>query len=163
MSKVVWFTGLSGSGKTTVANALAEKLRAQGKSVCILDGDDVRQGLNKDLGFSDLDRAENIRRAAEAAKIMIRHDIVVLAAFISPIREWREMAKQIVGKLNFVEVYIAAPLEVCEQRDPKGLYKKARAGALKNLAGVDCPYEPPKAPDVMFSNSSSIDEILNFL
>lgn len=141
--KVIWFTGLSGSGKSTIANALEQKLHALGKRTYILDGDNIRQGLNKDLGFTDADRVENIRRIAEVAKLMMDAGLIVMTAFISPFRAERAMARQMIGAENFVEVFVDTPLEVCEQRDPKGLYKKARRGELPNMTGINSPYEPP--------------------
>lgn len=141
--KVIWFTGLSGSGKSTLANALELELHAKGYRTYILDGDNVRQGLNRDLGFTDADRVENIRRIAEVAKLMMDAGLIVLTAFISPFRREREMAKELIGEDRFVEVYVSTTLEVCEERDVKGLYKKARAGQLPNLSGVGSPYEAP--------------------
>ncbi|UXV18275.1 sulfate adenylyltransferase subunit CysN [Pseudomonas fluorescens] len=141
--KVIWFTGLSGSGKSTLANALELELHAKGYRTYILDGDNVRQGLNRDLGFTDADRVENIRRIAEVAKLMMDAGLIVLTAFISPFRREREMAKELIGADRFVEVYVSTTLEVCEERDVKGLYKKARAGQLPNLSGVGSPYEAP--------------------
>ncbi|KFJ92570.1 adenylyltransferase [Pseudomonas sp. 1-7] len=146
--KVIWFTGLSGSGKSTIANALEKELHALGKRTYILDGDNVRQGLNKDLGFTDADRVENIRRIAEVAKLMMDAGIIVMTAFISPFRREREMAKELIGADNFLEIYVSTSLEVCEQRDVKGLYKKARAGQLPNLSGLGSAYEPPIAADI---------------
>jgi bifunctional enzyme CysN/CysC len=141
--KVIWFTGLSGSGKSTLANALEVELHANGYRTYLLDGDNVRQGLNKDLGFTDADRVENIRRIAEVAKLMMDAGLIVMTAFISPFRRERQMARELIGQENFVEVFVSTPLEVCEQRDVKGLYKKARSGQLPNLSGVGSPYEPP--------------------
>lgn len=152
--KVIWFTGLSGSGKSTIANALEQELHAQGRRTYILDGDNVRQGLNKDLGFTDADRVENIRRVAEVAKLMLDAGLIVITAFISPFRAEREMARQLIGKENFVEVYISTPLEVCEQRDPKGLYKKARSGQLPNMTGINSPYEPPEHPSLVINGTN---------
>jgi bifunctional enzyme CysN/CysC len=146
--KVIWFTGLSGSGKSTLANALEVDLHAKGYRTYLLDGDNVRQGLNKDLGFTDADRVENIRRIAEVAKLMMDAGMVVMTAFISPFRRERQMARELIGEENFVEVYVSTPLEVCEQRDVKGLYKKARAGQLPNLSGVGSPYEAPLAAEI---------------
>ena len=146
--RVVWFTGLSGSGKSTLANALEQALHAQGRRTCILDGDNIRQGLNKDLGFTDADRVENIRRIAEVAKLMLDAGLVVLTAFISPFQQDRASARALIGKANFVEVFVDTPLQVCEQRDPKGLYKKARNGQLPNMTGIDSPYEAPENPDL---------------
>ena len=146
--KVIWFTGLSGSGKSTLANALEKELHAHGKRTYILDGDNIRQGLNKDLGFTDADRVENIRRVAEVAKLMMDAGLIVMSAFISPFRAEREMARELIGAENFIEVFVDTPLEVCEQRDPKGLYKKARSGKLPNMTGVNSPYETPENPTV---------------
>ncbi len=146
--KVIWFTGLSGSGKSTLANALEVELHTNGYRTYLLDGDNVRQGLNKDLGFTDADRVENIRRIAEVAKLMMDAGMVVMTAFISPFRRERQMARELIGEENFVEVYVSTPLEVCEQRDVKGLYKKARSGQLPNLSGVGSPYEAPVEADV---------------
>lgn len=145
--KVIWFTGLSGSGKSTLANALEVELHASGYRTYLLDGDNVRQGLNKDLGFTDADRVENIRRIAEVAKLMMDAGLIVMTAFISPFRRERQMARELIGEENFVEVFVSTPLEVCEQRDVKGLYKKARSGLLPNLSGVGSPYESPEAAD----------------
>jgi bifunctional enzyme CysN/CysC len=143
VGRVIWFTGLSGSGKSTIANALEKALHAQGMRTYILDGDNVRQGMNKDLGFTDADRVENIRRVAEVAKLMMDAGLIVLTAFISPFRAEREMARRLIGEENFVEVFVDTPLALCEQRDPKGLYKKARSGQLPNMTGINSPYEPP--------------------
>lgn len=145
--KVVWFTGLSGSGKSTIANALEVELHALGYRTYLLDGDNVRQGLNKDLGFTDADRVENIRRIAEVAKLMLDAGLIVMTAFISPFRQERQMARELIGEANFIEVYVSTSLEVCEQRDVKGLYRKARSGLLPNLSGIGSPYEPPIAAD----------------
>lgn len=146
--KVIWFTGLSGSGKSTLANALEVELHARGHRTYILDGDNVRQGLNRDLGFTDADRVENIRRIAEVAKLMMDAGLIVMTAFISPFRRERQMARELIGEDNFTEVYVSTPLEVCEQRDVKGLYKKARSGLLPNLSGVGSPYEPPISAEI---------------
>ena len=145
---VVWFTGLSGSGKSTVADLVEQKLHSLGYRTYLLDGDNVRHGLNKDLGFTDADRVENIRRVAEVAKLMTDAGVVVLTSFISPFRSEREMARELIGPDEFYEVYVNTPLEVCEARDPKGLYKKARAGDLKNFTGIDSDYEAPMEPDL---------------
>jgi bifunctional enzyme CysN/CysC len=162
--KVIWFTGLSGSGKSTIANALEVALHAQGKRTYILDGDNVRQGLNKDLGFTDADRVENIRRIAEVAKLMMDAGLIVMTAFISPFRREREMARELIGPENFVEVYVSTPLEVCEQRDVKGLYKKARNGQLPNMSGITSPYEPPLGSQVTLNGGgTSVDEGLKTL
>ena len=163
-SKVIWFTGLSGSGKSTLANALEVALHAQGKRTYILDGDNVRQGLNKDLGFTDADRVENIRRVAEVAKLMMDAGLIVMTAFISPFRIEREMARQLIGPENFLEIFVDTPLEICEQRDPKGLYKKARLGQLHNMTGINSPYEPPQTMDFIVNNETqSLDETVNRL
>jgi len=162
--KVIWFTGLSGSGKSTLANALEKELHAQGKRTYILDGDNIRQGLNKDLGFTDADRVENIRRVAEVAKLMMDAGLIVMTAFISPFRAEREMAKELIGTDNFVEVYVNTPLDVCEERDVKGLYKKARAGKIPNMTGVNSPYEAPDAPEfVANAGAQAIDGIVQDL
>lgn len=145
--QVIWFTGLSGSGKSTIANAMEKELHAQGKRTYILDGDNMRQRLNKDLGFTDADRVENIRRIAEVARLMMDAGMIVMTAFISPFKREREMAKELIGADSFIEVYVNTPLEVCEARDVKGLYKKVRAGQLPNMTGVDSPYEAPENPD----------------
>lgn len=147
--QVIWFTGLSGSGKSTLANALEVALHAQGVRTYLLDGDNVRRGLNQDLGFSEADRAENIRRIAEVARLMMDAGLVVLTAFISPFAREREMARSLIGVADFLEVYVSAPLAVCEQRDVKGLYKLARAGKLSQMTGIDSPYEPPVAPQYL--------------
>ena len=146
--KVIWFTGLSGSGKSTLANALEVALHGKGYRTYLLDGDNVRQGLNKDLGFTAADRVENIRRIAEVAKLMMDAGLIVMTAFISPFQREREMARELIGPQNFVEVYVSTSLEACEVRDVKGLYKKARAGQLPNLSGIGSPYEPPTAADI---------------
>ncbi len=159
--KVIWFTGLSGSGKSTLANALEISLHADGKRTYILDGDNIRQGLNRDLGFTTADRVENIRRIAEVAKLMMDAGLIVMTAFISPFRQEREMARQLVGAENFVEVFVYAPLAVCEQRDPKGLYQKARSGQLPNMTGINSPYEPPLAADMVVNSANkTIAEIV---
>jgi bifunctional enzyme CysN/CysC len=142
--KVVRFTGLSGSGKSTVANALEVALNAKGQRTYLLDGDNIRQGLNKDLGFTEADRVENIRRIAEVAKLMMDAGMIVMTAFISPYRRERDMARQLIGDENFVEVFVNTPIEVCEQRDVKGLYKKARLGQIPNFTGVNSAYEVPQ-------------------
>lgn len=151
VGKVIWFTGLSGSGKSTIANALEQELYQQGKRTYILDGDNVRQGLNKDLGFTDADRVENIRRVIEVAKLMMDAGIIVITAFISPFFREREMARNLIGNENFIEIYVDTPLEVCEQRDPKGLYQKARSGNIPNMTGISSAYEPPTAPAAVIS------------
>jgi bifunctional enzyme CysN/CysC len=145
-SKVIWFTGLSGSGKSTLANALEIELHSRGLRTYILDGDNVRQGLNKDLGFTDADRVENIRRIAEVAKLMIDAGIIVMTAFISPFKREREMARDLIGADHFIEIYVSTSLEVCEKRDAKGLYKLARDGKIPNMTGINSDYEPPELP-----------------
>ena len=146
--RVVWLTGLSGSGKSTIANLVEKKLLADGRHTYLLDGDNVRHGLNKDLGFTDADRVENIRRVAEVAKLMVDAGLIVLVSFISPFRAERQMARDLVAAGEFIEVYVDTPLAVAESRDVKGLYKKARAGELKNFTGIDSPYEAPESPEV---------------
>jgi bifunctional enzyme CysN/CysC len=146
--KVLWMTGLSGSGKSTLANGVEQALHAQGKHTFILDGDNVRHGLNKDLGFTDADRVENIRRTAEVAKLMVDAGLIVITAFISPFRSERDMARALFDAGDFVEVFCDVPLEVAEQRDPKGLYKKARRGELPHFTGIDSPYEEPESADI---------------
>ncbi|NMG76351.1 sulfate adenylyltransferase subunit CysN [Aromatoleum diolicum] len=145
---VLWFTGLSGAGKSTIANHVEKKLHALGYHTYLLDGDNVRHGLNKDLGFTEADRVENIRRVAEVAKLMVDAGLIVITAFISPFRAERQMARSLMGDGEFLEVFIDTPLDVAEQRDVKGLYKKARRGELKNFTGIDSPYEAPEQPDV---------------
>jgi bifunctional enzyme CysN/CysC len=154
VGKVIWFTGLSGSGKSTLANALEKELHAQGKRTYILDGDNIRQALNKDLGFTDADRVENIRRVAEVAKLMMDAGLIVMTAFISPFRAEREMARQLIGKENFIEVFVDTPLATCEKRDPKGLYKKARCGLIPNMTGINSPYESPENPHMTITAQS---------
>jgi bifunctional enzyme CysN/CysC len=144
--KVIWFTGLSGSGKSTLANALEVELHSRGMRTYILDGDNIRQGLNKDLGFTDADRVENIRRIAEVAKLMMDAGVIVMTAFISPFKREREMACELIGADNFMEIYVSTSLEVCEKRDAKGLYKLAREGKIPNMTGVNSAYEPPELP-----------------
>lgn len=163
-SKVIWLTGLSGSGKSTLANELALKFHSDGKLTYVLDGDNIRLGLNKDLGFSDVDRKENIRRIAEVSNLMSDTGIIVITAFISPFIEERENAKQIVGEENFVEIYVKSDLEVCEKRDPKGLYKKARNGEIPMFTGIDSPYEEPKNPNIVLrTDRMSVDECVDFI
>jgi bifunctional enzyme CysN/CysC len=157
--RVLWFTGLSGSGKSTVANAVEKALHKKGVRTYILDGDNIRHGLNKDLGFTDADRVENIRRIAEVAKLMVDAGLVVLTAFISPFRSERDMARALFDPGEFLEVHIHVPLEVAEQRDPKGLYKKARKGELPNFTGIDSAYEAPEAAEITLPTEElSIEE-----
>jgi len=159
---ILWFTGLSGSGKSTVANAVESILFGLDKHTYLLDGDNVRQGLNKGLGFSEKDRIENIRRVGEVANLFCDAGLVVVTAFISPFEKDREMVRKMAMQGQFVEVYIDAPLSVCEQRDPKGLYKKARAGEIKDFTGIDSPYEVPTNPELHVINDGvSIDEAAN--
>jgi len=151
--KCIWLTGLSGSGKSTLANALEVALTEQGKHTYLLDGDNVRHGLNKNLGMSDEDRTENIRRVSEVAKLMVDAGLVVITAFISPFRADRDAARVLFEDGEFVEVFADAPLEECEKRDPKGLYKKARAGEIKEFTGIDSPYEAPANAEVVINTA----------
>ena len=146
-SCVLWFTGLSGSGKSTIANEVENQLNKMGFHTYLLDGDNIRHGLNKDLGFSDSDRKENIRRISEVSKLFVDSGLITLTAFISPFREDRQQARDIIGK-DFIEVFIDTPFEECARRDPKGLYKKALNGEIKNFTGLDSPYEPPINPEI---------------
>jgi bifunctional enzyme CysN/CysC len=145
---VLWFTGLSGAGKSTIANLLERRLLALGRHTYLLDGDNVRHGLNKDLGFTEADRVENIRRVAEVARLMADAGLIVLVSFISPVRAERRMARGLLEPGEFIEVFVDTPLAVAETRDPKGLYKKARRGELKNFTGLDSPYEEPEQPEL---------------
>jgi bifunctional enzyme CysN/CysC len=165
---VLWFTGLSGAGKSTIANLLEKRLLALGRHTYLLDGDNVRHGLNKDLGFTEADRVENIRRVAEVARLMADAGLVVLVSFISPFRAERRMARGLLDEGEFIEVFVDTPLAVAETRDPKGLYKKARRGELKNFTGVDSPYEPPEAPELRIDTTAlrpeeATDEIVAFM
>ena len=161
---LVWFTGLSGSGKSTLANAVEQKLHAAGVHTYTLDGDNVRHGLNKDLGFGPKDRTENIRRIAEVAHLMLDAGLVVLSAFVSPYLKDRQAIKEVVGAEGFMEVFVDTPLEVCEQRDVKGLYAKARAGQIPDFTGISAPYETPEKPDFRIDTSvSELDESANLL
>ena len=156
---VLWFTGLSGSGKSTLSNALEGRLFEMGYHSYLLDGDNVRHGLNKDLGFSDEDRVENIRRIGELAKLFVDAGLIVLTAFISPFRSDREMVRALVDAEEFIEIHVNAPLEVCERRDPKGLYAKARQGQIANFTGIDSPYEPPMKPEItLYTERESVEE-----
>ncbi len=145
---VLWLTGLSGAGKSTIAGLAEAELNRRGHHAYVLDGDNIRRGLNCDLGFSDSDRVENIRRVAEVARLMVDAGLIVIVAFISPFSSGREMARALVGAHEFFEVFVDAPLAVTEARDPKGLYRRARGGDLQNFTGIDSPYEPPQAPDL---------------
>lgn len=157
---VLWFTGLSGSGKSTVANAVEALLFQNGNHSYLLDGDNVRHGLNKDLSFTDSDRVENIRRIGEVSKLFTDSGLIVLSAFISPFKADRQQVRDLLKEGQFVEVFVDTPLEICEQRDPKGLYKKARAGDIKNFTGLDSPYEAPQAPEIhLKTNEHSIEEL----
>jgi bifunctional enzyme CysN/CysC len=158
-SKVLWFTGLSGSGKSTITNAVEQVLHSRGMCTYILDGDNIRHGLSKDLGFTDADRVENIRRIAEVAKLMVDAGLVVLTAFISPFRSERDMARALFEEDEFVEIYLDVPLDVAEDRDPKGLYKKARKGELPLFTGIGSAYEEPESAELILStHEKSIDE-----
>lgn len=157
---VIWLTGLSGAGKTTLANLVEQKLYARGKHTMLLDGDNVRHGLNQDLGFTDRDRTENIRRIAEVSKLMTEAGLITLVSFISPFRAERQMAKELIGADNFIEIHVDVSLEVAEQRDVKGLYKKARAGQIPNFTGINSPYEAPETPDLRVNTSQSPKEEL---
>jgi len=151
---VVWFTGLSASGKSTLAIALERKLYARGLLTQVLDGDKIRTGLNKNLGFSEEDRIENIRRIAEVGKLFSDCSIIAISAFISPTHAIRSMAREIIGKENFYEIYLSTPLTICEQRDPKGLYKKAREGIIKDFTGISAPYEAPADANLVIDTSN---------
>jgi bifunctional enzyme CysN/CysC len=145
---IIWLTGLPGAGKSTVANLVEKRLHDLGYATYLLDGDNVRHGLSSDLGFSLSDRAENIRRVGEVARLMVDAGLIVLAAFISPLRKERQRVRELVGPGEFLEIFVDAPLSVVEARDPKGLYRKARSGLLKDVTGIDSPYEPPERPDL---------------
>lgn len=163
-SLMIWFTGLSGSGKSTIAIALERELHKRGLLCRILDGDNIRSGINNNLGFSEADRVENIRRIAEVSKLFIDTGVITIAAFISPNNDLREMAAGIIGKENFMEVFVNTPLEVCEQRDVKGLYAKARKGEIKNFTGISAPFEAPAHPDLTLDTSKlTIEESVDIL
>jgi len=149
---ILWFTGLSGSGKSTIANALEEVLYNNANFTYLLDGDNVRHGLNSDLGFDEKSRIENIRRVGEVAKLFVESGLIVLTAFISPFESDRQLVRDLVKDGEFLEIFIDTPLEICESRDPKGLYKKARAGEIKDFTGIDSPYEVPNLPDIHIVN-----------
>jgi adenylylsulfate kinase len=157
-SMIVWFTGLSGSGKSTLAHAVEESLYQMGCRTFVFDGDNVRHGLCGDLGFSDDDRRENIRRLGEMAKLVIEAGIIALTAFISPFQADRERVRKLVGKNDFIEIYCRCPLEVCEQRDVKGLYRRARAGEIKEFTGISSPYNEPENPDLILDTGESTPE-----
>ena len=164
----LWFTGLSGAGKTTIAQALEQALYQNGIITQVLDGDNLRTGLNNNLGFTEADRTENIRRVAEVAKLFTHCGIVVIACFISPTHAIRQQAKQIIGATDFKEIFIDAPLAICEERDVKGLYKKARAGLIKDFTGIDAIFEPPQHPDLtldttQFTITQNVTQALQFL
>jgi len=161
-SKVLWMTGLSGSGKTTIAIALEQKLVSEGFITQVLDGDNVRVGINSNLGFSEEDRIENIRRIAEISKLFLNCGIITINCFVSPSNEIRSLARNIIGENDFIEIFINASLDVCEQRDVKGLYKKARNGEIKNFTGIDAPFEAPKNPHLEINTSQiSVEEAVN--
>ena len=167
-SPVIWLTGLSGSGKSTIANELELHLEKMGIKTYVLDGDNVRMGLNKDLGFSDDDRKENMRRIAEVAKLFADSATITITAFISPFKEERAMARDTIGAENFIEVHVNTSLEECEQRDVKGLYRKARAGEIPNFTGIDSPYEEPDNPELvveagMLTISECVNKIMTYL
>jgi adenylylsulfate kinase len=165
---VIWLTGLSGSGKSSVADALEQRLVMAGSHTYLLDGDNVRMGLCKDLGFSDSDREENIRRVAEVAKLFVDAGLITITSFISPFHRDRALARSVIGNENFIEVFIDTPLSECERRDPKGLYKKARQGLIKSFTGIDSPYEKPLAPQITINTMSdsiekSVEIIIDYL
>jgi bifunctional enzyme CysN/CysC len=153
--RIIWFTGLSGSGKSSIANLLEKRLTAEGRHAYILDGDNVRHGLNRDLGFTEAARVENIRRVAEVAKLMADAGLIVIVSFISPFENERRLAREIAGDIDFTEIYVDTPLEVCEARDPKGLYKRARAGEIKNFTGIDSPFEAPTSPELVLHGAEA--------
>ena len=166
--KILWFTGLSGAGKSTLAHALEEQLHDYGARTYVLDGDNVRKGLCKDLGFSEQDRIENIRRIGEMSRIMMDAGLIVMTAFISPFRRDRRIVRKLVEEGDFIEIFCDAPLSVCESRDIKGLYKKARAGEIPEFTGISSPYETPENPELIVDSGNStieecVDEIINFL
>jgi len=165
-AKVIWFTGLSGSGKTTLASNLEKELFFRRFFCQVLDGDNIRSGINNNLGFSEEDRLENIRRISEVSKLLINTGMITICSFISPTDEIRDMARSIIGENDFIEIFLNPPLQVCEQRDTKGLYKKARAGIIKDFTGISSPFEVPKHPDIEIDTSTtsikdSVDLIFN--
>ena len=157
---VLWFTGLSGSGKSTIANLVDQRLFTEGRHTYMLDGDNIRHGLNRDLGFTDVDRVENIRRVAEAARLFVEAGQIVLVSFISPFRSERRMARELLDKGEFIEIFVDTPIEICMQRDPKGLYQKARAGEIVNFTGIDSPYEEPELADLTLKTVGTAPEQL---
>ena len=159
----MWLTGLSGSGKSTVADALERRLYALGMHTFVLDGDNVRTGINKDLGFTPEDRAENVRRVAEAAKLMLEAGLIVIVALISPFRADRRAAREIFAEGDFMEIFVDTPVEMCATRDPKGLYAKAQSGTLPNMTGIGQEYEPPEHPDVHLDGTASVDDNVEIL
>lgn len=160
---LLWFTGLSGAGKSTVASLLEKRLHEMGKLTYLLDGDNVRHGLNSDLGFSEEDRIENIRRVGEVSKLIVDSGVITISTFISPFKEDRENVRKLLGK-DFIEVFTDCPLEVCEKRDPKGIYKKARKGEIKNFTGIDSPYEKPENPEITVSTHlNSLEECVELI
>ena len=165
---VLWFTGLSGSGKSTVANALEHELAKRGQHTFLLDGDNVRHGLNKDLGFSDADRVENIRRIGEVSKLFVDAGLIAVTAFISPFRSDRQLVRDLLSESEFVEIHMDTPLATCEARDPKGMYKKARAGEIKNFTGIDSDYEAPLRAEITLDTSvqsvqECVEQIIKYL
>ncbi len=154
----IWFTGLSGSGKTTIAIALEKELHKKGLLTQILDGDNIRTGINNNLGFSDADRLENIRRIAEVTKLFVNSGVITICCFVSPTEEIRTIAKNIIGKADFIEVFVNTPLEICEKRDVKGLYAKARKGEIKDFTGINAPFEAPVNPEIVLTDALSIEE-----
>lgn len=162
-SFLIFFTGLSGSGKSTIANALEQKLYDENIKTYVLDGDNVRKGINKNLSFSEKDRSENIRRIGEISKLFVDAGIVVLAAFIAPYEKDRKFIKRIIGRNNYVEVFVNTSLEECERRDVKGLYQKARKGEIKNMTGISAPYEKPKTPAIELTQEQSVEEAVDLV
>lgn len=163
-AKVIWLTGLSGSGKSTIAEHLEKILHAKGNLTMLLDGDNIRSGINNNLSFSDADRIENIRRIAEVSKLLLNCGIITINSFVSPTNEIRKMAKQLIGENDFLEIYINAPLEVCEARDVKGLYKKARAGLIPDFTGITSPFEAPENPNLEIrTDQMEIEESVKML
>ena len=165
---ILWFTGLSGSGKSTIANIIEQKLHKLSKHTYLLDGDNVRHGLNKDLGFTDSDRVENIRRISEVSKLMVDAGLITIVSFISPFKSERKMARELVEENEFIEIFVDTPIDECEKRDPKGLYKKARSGHLKNFTGIDSKYEIPDKPEIILKTETKnaedlADQVLQYL